>query len=112
LHPETFLNALRQRSARIFKVAINELKLVSSFDLSKLDKQGAIALEGLWLQGCSFDKTQLVDIKGQTNEIIMLPVCAISWISQSSQDPSAGSTVEVPVYYSLDREKLLCTLKV
>ena len=49
LHPETFLNALRQRSARIFKVAINELKLVSSFDLSKLDKQGAIALEGLWL---------------------------------------------------------------
>lgn len=49
LHPETFLNALRQRSARIYKVAINELKLVSSFDLGKMDRQGAISLEGLWL---------------------------------------------------------------
>jgi dynein heavy chain 2 len=49
LHPETFLNALRQRSARIFKVAINELKLVSSFDNGRLGKEGAIQVEGLWL---------------------------------------------------------------
>jgi len=31
-HPETFLNALRQKSARQIKIAIDELKLVSSFD--------------------------------------------------------------------------------
>jgi hypothetical protein len=61
---------------------------VSSFDLSKLDKQGAINLEGLWLQGCSFDRSQLVDIQGQTNEILALPVCAISWIAQGSLDPN------------------------
>lgn len=48
LHPETFLNALRQRSARILKIAINELKLVSSFEQGKLDKS-AINVEGLWL---------------------------------------------------------------
>jgi len=93
LHPETFLNALRQRSARIFKVAINELKLVSSFDLSRIDKQSAINLEGLWLQGCSFDRNQLVDIRGQTNEILALPLCAIAWVAQSSQDPNPTGTV-------------------
>jgi len=31
-HPETFLNALRQRSARGLGIAIDELKLVSSFE--------------------------------------------------------------------------------
>jgi dynein heavy chain 2 len=30
-HPETFLNAFRQRNARLQKVAIDELKLVSNF---------------------------------------------------------------------------------
>lgn len=42
LHPETFLNAFRQRSARMFKVAIDELKLVSSFENGKLDKNATI----------------------------------------------------------------------
>ena len=32
LHPETFLNAFRQKSARLNSVAIDELKLVSSFE--------------------------------------------------------------------------------
>ena len=36
-HPETFLNALRQRSARHLKTAIDELKLVSSFEQGKVN---------------------------------------------------------------------------
>ena len=32
LQPETFLNAFRQKSARMFNVAIDELKLVSTFE--------------------------------------------------------------------------------
>lgn len=63
VHPETFLNAFRQRSARHFQVAIDELKLVSSFESGKLDK-GAIQLEGLYLQGCAFDGVKLNDIRG------------------------------------------------
>lgn len=35
-HPETFLNALRQKSARKLKIAIDELKLVSSFEKGKV----------------------------------------------------------------------------
>lgn len=48
-HPETFLNALRQKSARQLKIAIDELKLVSSFEKNKIGGGTAIALEGLWL---------------------------------------------------------------
>lgn len=35
-HPETFLSALRQRSARGLGIAIDELKLVASFEAAKL----------------------------------------------------------------------------
>ena len=35
-HPETFLNAFRQRAARKLKYAINDLQLVSSFESGKL----------------------------------------------------------------------------
>lgn len=36
LHPETFLNAFRQKSARMNNVAIDELKLVSSFEQGRI----------------------------------------------------------------------------
>jgi len=45
-------------------VAIDELKLVSSFENGKLDKSASIALDGLYLQGCAFDGTKLTDIRG------------------------------------------------
>jgi len=47
-HPETFLNAFRQRNARIMKVAIDELKLVSSFG-QNTGEEGKLSLSGLWL---------------------------------------------------------------
>ena len=49
IHPETFLNALRQKSARKLKIAIDELKLVSSFEKGKIRSETAIAVEGLLL---------------------------------------------------------------
>ena len=112
VHPETFLNAFRQRSARQFKVAIDELKLVSSFENGKLDKGASIQLEGLYLQGCAFDGTKLSDIRGQAAEIIALPTCNIAWISDKHQEPyPADQSVETPVYHGIDRERLLCTFK-
>lgn len=114
-HPETFLNALRQKAARSLKYAIDELKLVSSFEQGKVNLQTGVALEGLWLQGCEFDGVKLVDIKessGNSAELIHLPICNIAWIKREDQEPYSQGTVNVPVYHSLDREKLLCTFNV
>ena len=62
-HPETFLNALRQKSARQLKIAIDELKLVSSFETGKVGRALCVSVEGLWLQGCEFDGRRMVDIR-------------------------------------------------
>jgi dynein heavy chain 2 len=88
------------------------LKLVSAFDGSKLDRNSSIQLESLYLQGCAFDGARLSDISGQQAEIMQLPACSIAWISEKQADPyPADQSVEIPVYNSIDREKLLCTLK-
>ena len=65
LHPETFLNAFRQKSARMNNVAIDELKLVSSFEQGRIQANGAIRVEGLFLQGCAFDGAKMTEIRGK-----------------------------------------------
>jgi len=71
----------------MFKVAIDELKLVSSFESGKLDKNASIKLDGLYLQGCAFGGAKLSDIRGQSQEILALPSCNIAWISDKQADP-------------------------
>lgn len=70
LHPETFLNAFRQKSARVNSVAIDELKLVSSFEQGRIQSSGAIQVEGLFLQGCAFDGSKMNEIRGKASEVI------------------------------------------
>ena len=96
----------------MFSVAIDELKLVSSFDPSKINNEAAIQVAGLWLQGCSFQGSRLADISGKANEILALPTCYIGWISEREADPYPSGVVETPLYHNMDREKLLCTLKI
>lgn len=92
-------------------MAIDELKLVSSFENGKLDKTASIALDGLYLQGCAFDGSKLSDIRGQSNEVLSLPSCHIAWVHQDKPDPyPMEQSSETPVYFTIEREKLLCTL--
>ena len=114
-HPETFLNALRQKSARALKIAIDELKLVSTFEHGKIGNGLAIQLEGLWLQGSAFDGKRLSDIKesNSSSELVNLPPCFVAWTGRSDADIyPVNQIAETPVYHTLDREKLLCTLMV
>jgi hypothetical protein len=52
------------------------------------------------------------DIKDQGAELIQLPVCYIGWIAWKDPEPYLESTVNTPIYHSLDRESLLCTINV
>lgn len=115
-HPETFLNALRQKSARKLKTAIDELKLISSFEADKVRGQHVVQLDGFWLQGSAFADRRLVDIREQgatVAEVLPLPPCYAAWVHRTDAEPhSESSTARLPVYHALDREKLLCTLAV
>lgn len=50
------------------------------------------------------------EIRGKASEVIQLPTCSLAWISDSQPDPYPSGTVDTPLYFNLDREKLLCQL--
>lgn len=119
-HPETFLNALRQRNSRQLKCSIDELKLVAAFERRKLGG-GAVVLNGLLLQGCSFEGGHMMEQKGENlQELVNLPPVELAWIRNSDPDPyMAGSTVVSQFfcwndilstrYVCVDHSSLSCT---
>jgi dynein heavy chain 2 len=113
-HPETFFNALRQKSGRELKCPIDALKLASAFERKQLGGKITVSLEGMYLQGAGFESGQIVDQSSEhLQELLPLPACNIAWIKSSDADPyHEGSTVDVPVYFTILRENLLCELKV
>lgn len=103
-HPETFLNAFRQLTARRLKTPMETLKLVTSFD-SRL--AGAIQLRDLMLQGSEIATGQLTSASAESADLAQLPPLFVTWSQGSGEEEG----VVIPVYMSLEREKLLCTVK-
>ena len=89
--------------------AIDELKLVSSFEQGKVNLQTGVQLEGLWLQGCEFDGSRLNEIKdtsGSSSELINLPVCNISWIKREDPEPYSSGTVVCFLFHLTDNYRI------
>ena len=105
-HPQTFLNAYRQMTARELNIPIEQLKLVSSFQ-SKL----GIQLKGILLQGCEFSGSSLTSPSPNSPELTQIPSVNVAWVRQSDSEPTPlDQTVPVPLYTTLDRTQLLATL--
>lgn len=78
------------------KHAIDEMKLVSSFEKGKINPESGVQLDGLWLQGCDFDGARLNEIRdtsGSSSELIQLPICSIAWIRREDPEPYSQGTV-------------------
>jgi len=124
LHPEVFLNALRQQTARLSGQAVDSLRLFTSF--GPLSMQGAVSVEGLYLEGCSFNPSSalLESSSRDAPQLTRLPPLSMGWVPASSsaderpssRPPSAPpgggakTTVSMPVYVSLSREFFLCAV--
>lgn len=86
---------------------------MSSFEQGKVPPSTAVKLDGLLLQGCEFDGRRMVDIRdasGSSRELISLPACYVAWVGGSEPDPHSEGTVVTPIYHTLSRETMLCTI--
>ena len=106
LHPEAFINALRQKTAREKKIPIDELEIVSEFSNSGSGEICAKII-GLFLQGSNFDGNKLVDISGNQSEIINMPKCIFRFVKGK---PKNENEIDIPLYENLFREHFICTL--
>nr|WAW84826.1 cytoplasmic dynein 2 heavy chain 1 [Halisarca dujardinii] len=111
--PATFLNALRQQTARLHSVSMDDLKLVATLS-GKNSLQGAklpVELTGLLLEGAAFDGRRLVPCRSDSPVSTVLPSCAVAWVPKATPPPDTGAASSVvPVYSSSTREVVITTL--
>ncbi|EKX39469.1 hypothetical protein GUITHDRAFT_160010 [Guillardia theta CCMP2712] len=113
LNPQIFLNALRQQTARMTKVAVDELTLACVWGEGSRSQLGSVTcvLQGLVLQGALFSGGYLAEAKFDTPSVVPLPSCTIAFIPSREDDSSSTSMVELPVYERTDRSKFLMRLR-
>jgi len=114
--PQTFLNALRQETARHTREPLVSLELVSSLHNPPTGCAVYVCLTGLLLQGASVDGEFLSEISdsdaGVTTTVPDLYI-AYAPMSENNKDDNSksNSNVDVPIYTNLSKESLLCELK-
>ncbi|KAM7314227.1 putative cytoplasmic dynein heavy chain, partial [Ixodes scapularis] len=109
--PDTFLNALRQQTAREAHVPVDGLHFVTSWKGGIAGATLTVTLSGLQLEGCSFDGSRLAQCRHNSPSVSSVPACLAAWLPKSSPAPypEAGSIL-LPLYSGVEREKVVATL--
>ena len=114
-HPATFINALRQQTARKLNVAIDQVKLNCSWGDSRRVKQDCplpCTLSNLLLQGASFNGGTLQESSPEASELVPVPEVTIGFVTFKAPDSyNPESAVAVPVYLTPTREEFLMELQ-
>ncbi|XP_057314672.1 cytoplasmic dynein 2 heavy chain 1-like isoform X2 [Hydractinia symbiolongicarpus] len=111
-HPDTFLNALRQQTARTTSTPMDQLKIVSTWKATSLSKN-AVKIGGLQLEGCTFDGNNLAENERNSPSVSSVPPCTVAWIPKNQADPhSPDECIVLPVYCTITREKIVAQLSV
>jgi len=114
-NPGTFLNALRQQTARKLHYAMDGLRLVSAWSKEQLgDPKMSIALSSLSLQGAIFDGSKIQEPDTDAQELVRAPDCFLAYVPFEDAETfkSSRKVVSLPMYQDLNRENLLLELDV
>ncbi|MEQ2306673.1 Cytoplasmic dynein 2 heavy chain 1, partial [Ameca splendens] len=108
-HPDTFLNALRQETARSIGCSMDSLVFLSSWRSPVAQAKIQVKVGGLQLEGCRFDGVHLSENQHDSPSISAVPACHMAWAPQSSTADSTDSeeSIWLPLYTSSERVKLV-----
>ncbi|KAF3692878.1 Cytoplasmic dynein 2 heavy chain 1 [Channa argus] len=106
-HPDTFLNALRQETARTMGCSMDSLEFVSSWRSPIAEAKLQVKVGGLQLEGCSFDGVHLIENQHDSPTVSAVPPCYMAWISKNFAPDFAASEdrIWLPLYTSSERVK-------
>ncbi|RDD40688.1 Cytoplasmic dynein 2 heavy chain 1 [Trichoplax sp. H2] len=112
-HPDTFLNALRQQTARGTKLSMDNLKLQCSWDGEIKGAMHPVKITGLQIEGCIFDGSRFSDCQRDTSSISAVPDCKVAWVPKEMVSPyPEKNCMLLPVYYDTSREGIVTKLNV
>ncbi|XP_037123246.1 cytoplasmic dynein 2 heavy chain 1 isoform X1 [Syngnathus acus] len=113
-HPDTFLNALRQETARSLGCSMDSLVFASSWRDPIVGAKLQVKVGGLQLEGCSFDGVHLCENQHDSPSVSAVPLCYMAWVSQNSTADHAASeeSIWLPLYSSSERVKVVTHISV
>uniref|UniRef100_A0A671UTN4 Cytoplasmic dynein 2 heavy chain 1 n=1 Tax=Sparus aurata TaxID=8175 RepID=A0A671UTN4_SPAAU len=108
-HPDTFLNALRQETARSMGCSMDSLVFVSSWRSPITQAKLQVKVGGLQLEGCSFDGVHLCENQHDSPSVSAVPPCYMAWVPQNSAADSTASeeSIWLPLYTNSERVKVV-----
>ena len=121
-NPATFVNALRQQTARHLGTAIDRVRMVCMWDSKrgegltnfarKFECPLCCQLTGLLLQGASFSNGSLQESPSDGSEMSITADVMIGFVAKDNKaNPyNSQATMAVPVYFSASREEFLVEL--
>jgi len=115
-NPATFINALRQQTARRLGAAIDRMKLICAWESDAKAVTSvcplACVLSGLLLQGASFHGGILQETNPEASELNMAPSVTIGFVKQDVEEPyKEHKCIPIPTYFSTTREDYLVELQ-
>uniref|UniRef100_A0A8C6BTL0 Dynein cytoplasmic 2 heavy chain 1 n=1 Tax=Monodon monoceros TaxID=40151 RepID=A0A8C6BTL0_MONMO len=112
-HPDTFLNALRQETARAVVCSVDSLKFVASWKGRLQEAKLQIKISGLLLEGCSFDGNRLSENQHDSPSVSSVLPCFMGWIPQGAYGPySSDECISLPVYTSAERDHVVINIDI
>ena len=86
-HPDTFLSALAQQTAREYGVSMSDLKLQSSWSRGGMPGvKLSVKIHALELEGAMFDGVRLSASMHDSPSIQVAPTCTLAWVPDSSHE--------------------------
>eukprot|EP00756_Hemistasia_phaeocysticola_P023549 Hpha_TRINITY_DN15900_c0_g17::TRINITY_DN15900_c0_g17_i1::g.73779::m.73779/K10414/DYNC2H, DNCH2; dynein heavy chain 2, cytosolic len=110
IRPQTFLNALRQETARKTGTPLVSLRLACSWEGRLQNCKLPVTMEGLFIQGARWGSKGLEELTTDCPSWSKMPEATVGWVDQDLTDGSPY--VGVPVYFTPTRETLLCELRI
>uniref|UniRef100_A0A8C3BC42 Cytoplasmic dynein 2 heavy chain 1 n=1 Tax=Cairina moschata TaxID=8855 RepID=A0A8C3BC42_CAIMO len=112
-HPDTFLNALRQETARVMSCSVDSLKFTASWKGQIQEGKLQVKISGLQMEGCSFDGNRLSENLHDSPSVSSVLPCYMAWIPQDAYGPySPEECITLPVYTSMDRDRVVTNIDV
>ncbi|NXI65822.1 DYHC2 protein, partial [Anseranas semipalmata] len=112
-HPDTFLNALRQETARVMSCSVDSLKFTASWKGRIQEGKLQVKISGLQMEGCSFDGNRLSENLHDSPSVSSVLPCYMAWIPQDAYGPySPEECVSLPVYTSMERDRVVTNIDV
>lgn len=120
--PATFINALRQQTARLLHTAIDMVKMVCLWDNGGSNSGGGskrmksecplpCSLSALLLQGATFHSGALQESSPEASELTTTPELLVGFVPLTCGDMyEAARSVAVPLYQTVSREDFLLEL--